>query len=105
MVQQKSLLVFQFSGTHTFMAFIGSHSFLPSQKSLDAARFLLHRALLPLQAQTVRDHGDELRIRGLALDAAHRVAEELLEGLHVAPVPGHLDGVADGPLHPGRGGC
>ena len=43
----------------------------------------------------VRDHGDEFRIRGFSLDAADRVAEEFLKGLHVAAVPGDLDGVAD----------
>ena len=43
----------------------------------------------------VRDHGDELAVRRLALDIAHRVAEEFLQHLDVAAVPGHLDGVAD----------
>ena len=55
----------------------------------------VHHALLLLEAQVVRDHGDELAVRGLALDVRHRVAEELLQHLDVAPVPGHLDGVAD----------
>ena len=27
-----------------------------------------------------------------------------MQGLNVTPVPGHLNGVADGPLYPGRGG-
>ena len=52
------------------------------------------RLLLP-QREGVRDHGDELGIRGLALDVRHRVAEELLQHLDVAAVPSHLDGVAD----------
>ena len=43
----------------------------------------------------VRDHRDEFRIRRFSLDVAHRVAEELLQGLQIAAVPGHLDGVAD----------
>ena len=43
----------------------------------------------------VRDHRDELGIRRLALDIAHRVAEELLQHLDVAAVPGDLDRVAD----------
>ena len=47
------------------------------------------------KGQAVRDHGDELRIRGLALDVRHRVAEELLQHLDVAAVPGDLDRVAD----------
>ena len=33
----------------------------------------------------IGDHGDELAIGGLALDAADGVAEELLQHLHVAP--------------------
>ena len=51
--------------------------------------------LLLLQRQAVRDHRDKLRIRGLALDIAHRVAEVLLQHLDIAAVPGDLDGVAD----------
>ena len=43
----------------------------------------------------VRDHGDELGIRRLALDVRHRVAEELLQHLDVAAVPGDLDRMAD----------
>ena len=54
-----------------------------------------HRHLLSAEGQTVRDHGDELGIGGLALDIAHRVAEEALEGFDVASVPRDLDGVAD----------
>ena len=51
--------------------------------------------MFSFEGEIVGDHGDELRIRGLALDAGDRVAEELLQGLHGAAVPGHLDGVAD----------
>ena len=43
----------------------------------------------------VRDHRDELGIGRLALDVRHRVAEELLQHLDVAAVPGDLDRVAD----------
>ena len=32
------------------------------------------------------------------------VAEIAVQGVYVAPVPGHFDGVADGPLHPAGGG-
>ena len=60
--------------------------------------------LLLAKGQRVRDHGDELRIGGLALDVRHRIAEVLLQHLDVAPVPGHLDGVADFQgLRPERG--
>ena len=43
----------------------------------------------------VGDHGDKFRIRGLSLDIAHRIAEELLQRFQIPAVPGHLDGVAD----------
>ena len=51
--------------------------------------------VLAFEGKIVRDHGDKLRIRRFSLDAAHGVAEEPLQGLHVAAVPGHLDGMAD----------
>ena len=53
--------------------------------------------------QLVRDQGDELRIGGLALGVGNRVAEEAVQGVQVAPVPGDFNGVADGPLHPTGG--
>ena len=56
--------------------------------------FSTPRLLLP-EGERVCNHGDELRIRGLALDIRHRVAEVLLQHLNIAAVPGHLDGVAD----------
>ena len=43
----------------------------------------------------IRDHGDKLRIRGLALDVRHSVAEEPLQNLDIASVPRDLYGVAD----------
>ena len=57
--------------------------------------YSIRRALLLLQAQMVGDHRDELRIGRLALDVRHSVAEELLQHLEIAAVPGDLDGVAD----------
>ena len=54
--------------------------------------------------QPVRDQGDKLTVGGLALGVAHGVAKEALQGVEIAPVPGYLDGVANGPLYPGRGG-
>ena len=57
---------------------------------------------LQLKLQFVSDKGDEFRIRGFALGVADGIAEETLEGIQVAPVPGHFDGVADGSLHSGR---
>ena len=55
--------------------------------------------------QLVRDEGDELGVRGLALGVGHGVAEEALERFQIAAIPRDLDGVADGALHArGRGG-
>ena len=54
--------------------------------------------------QLVRNQGDEFRIGGFSLGIADGVAEEALQGIQIAPIPGHLDGVPDCPLHPtGRG--
>ena len=51
--------------------------------------------LLSAERQTVSDHRDELRIRRLALDIAHGIAEELLQHFDIPSVPRDLDGVAD----------
>ena len=50
----------------------------------------LRRSCLASDAELVSDHGDEL--------------EAGPDGIQVAPVPGHLDGVADRPLDAGRRG-
>ena len=60
---------------------------------------------LELKLQFVRNQGVELRIGGFSLGVADGVAEEPLEGVEVPSVPGHFDGMADGPLHAGRGGA
>ena len=57
-----------------------------------------------LQLKPVCYQCDKLTIRGLALGVAHRVAEEALQGVEIAPVPGYLDGVANGPFYPAGGG-
>ena len=51
--------------------------------------------VLAFEAEIVSDHGDKFAVRGLSLDAAHGIAEEPLQGLHVAAVPRDLDGMAD----------
>lgn len=48
----------------------------------------------------VRNQCDKLTVGGLALGVAHGVAKEALQGVEIAPVPGHLYGVANGPLYP-----
>ena len=55
---------------------------------------------LELQLKPVGNEGNKLTIRGLALGIAHGIAKEALQGIQVSPVPGHLDGVADGPFYP-----
>ena len=52
----------------------------------------------------VSDQCDKFRIRGFSLGIADGVAEEPLERIQVASVPGNFDGMADGTLHSGRGG-
>ena len=51
-----------------------------------------------LQLELIGDEGDELAVGGLAFCVGNCIAEEALEGIQVAPVPGHLDGMADGLL-------
>ena len=58
-----------------------------------------------MELQFVRNQGDELTIGGLALGVGYRIAEESLQGIQIAPVPGDLDGVANGPLYTGRRGA
>ena len=58
-----------------------------------------------LQLELARDQGEELRIGGLALGIGHCIAEEPLQGVQVAPVPGNFNDVTDGPLHPAGGGA
>mgnify|MGYP004420113643 CR=1 FL=1 len=61
---------------------------------------------LPLiQPHLVSYHCNELTVGGLAAQVVDGVAEVAVEGVHIAPVPCHLDGVADGALHPAGGGA
>ena len=55
--------------------------------------FSLHRALFQAQGEGIREHGDELGIRRLALDVRHRVAEKFLQNFDITSVPRDLDGV------------
>ena len=62
-----------------------------------------HCSLPLIQPHFVSDHRDELAIGGLAPQVVDGIAEVAVEGIHIAPVPRHLDGVADGALHPAGG--
>ena len=58
---------------------------------------------LQLKLQFVSDKGDKLRIRGFSLGIADGIAEESLQGIQIASVPGYFDSVTDGPLHSAGG--
>ena len=57
------------------------------------------------QSQIVGNHGNELRIGGLAAAVLDGVAEIGVERVDVAAIPRDLDGVADGSLHTAGGGA
>ena len=48
-----------------------------------------------VQADLVGDHRDELTIRGFAAEVVDGVAEVAVQSVHIAAVPGDLDGMAD----------
>ena len=73
---------------------------LPNPAIHCAASVCSPYGVLAFEGKIVSDHGDKFAIRGFSLDAADGVAEVALQNLHVAAVPGDLDGVADGALDP-----
>ena len=61
---------------------------------------------LPLiQPHLVSYHRDELAVGGLTPQVVNGIAEVAVEGIHISPIPCHLDGVADGALHAAGGGA
>ena len=58
---------------------------------------------LELQLKPIRNQRNKLTIGRLPLGIAHRIPKEPLQGIQIAPIPGYLDGVADGTLHPAGG--
>ena len=48
-----------------------------------------------VQADLVGDHRDELTIRGFAAEVVDGVTEVAVQSVHIAAVPGDLDGMAD----------
>ena len=64
-----------------------------------------HCSLPLIQPHFVSDHRDELRIGGLAPQIVDGIAEVAVEGIHIAPVPRHLNGMADGALHAAGSGA
>ena len=60
---------------------------------------------LPLiQPHLISYHRDELRVGGFAAQVMDGIAKVAIEGIHISPVPCHLDGVADGALYAAGGG-
>ena len=58
-----------------------------------------------IQPHLVGYHRDELRVRWFSAQVMDGIAEVAVEGVHIATVPCHLDGVADGALHAAGGGA
>ena len=58
-----------------------------------------HCPLPFIQPHFVSDHRDEFAVGGLAPQVVDGIAEVAVEGIHIAPVPRHLNGMADGALH------
>ena len=66
---------------------------------------LLPNPLSFIQPHLIGYHRNELAVGGFSAQVMDGVAEVAVEGIHIAPVPCHLDGVADGALHPAGGGA
>ena len=56
-----------------------------------------------IQPHLVSYHRNELAVGGLTAQVMDGIAEVAIEGIHISPVPCHLDGVADGALHTAGG--
>ena len=70
------------------------------KKAVEFVLILGRLGALELQLKPVCNQCDKLTIGGLPLGIAHGIAKEALQGVQVSPVPGDLDGVANGPLYP-----
>ena len=64
-----------------------------------------HRSLPFIQPHLVSDHRDKFAVGGLAPQVVDGIAEVAVEGIHIAPVPRHLNGMADGALHAAGSGA
>ena len=58
-----------------------------------------------IQSHLIGYHCNELTVGGFAPQVMDGIAEVAVEGVHIAPVPRYLNGVADGTLHPAGGGA
>ena len=64
-----------------------------------------HRSLPLIQPHLVGNHCNELAVGGFSPQVMDGITEVAVEGVHIAPVPCHLDGMTDGALHPAGGGA
>ena len=58
-----------------------------------------------IQPHLVSYHRNELAVRGLSSQVMDGIPEIAVQGIHITPVPRHLDGMADGTLHTAGGGA
>ena len=58
-----------------------------------------HCPLPLIQPHLVGNHCNEFAVGGFSPQVVDGIAEVAVEGIHIAPVPRHLNGVADGALH------
>ena len=58
-----------------------------------------------IQPHLIGYHRDELTVGRFSPQVMDGITEVANEGIHVSPVPCHLDGVTDGALHPAGGGA
>ena len=56
-----------------------------------------------IQPHFVSYHCDELTVGGFTAQVMDGIAEVTVEGIHISPIPCHLDGMADGALHAAGG--
>ena len=64
----------------------------------------LSNPLALIQPHLISYHRNKLAVRRFSPQVVDGIAEVAVEGVHVSPIPCHLDGVADGSLHPAGGG-
>ena len=92
------------ASVNTFLVFIGLASQKEKRKPVAPQSEIGNLRRLQLKLQFVSDQGDKFGIRGFSFGIADGIAEKSLECIQIASVPGHFDGVTDGPLHAAGGG-
>ena len=63
-----------------------------------------HFRRFQLKLQLISDKGNKFGIRRFSFGIADGIAEKSLQRIQIPSVPGHFDGMADGPFHPAGGG-